>query len=89
MIPFRILRRRITYVVSRIGFTFNRQVQDTIKLFKEKDPGRKKFFDTSQGYAVFPTVGKGGFGIGAARGKGLMYEASVGGQKFEFTPRSK
>lgn len=53
---------------------FVKQVQDTIKLFKEKDPGLKKFFDTAQGYAIFPTVGKGGFGIGAARGKGLVYE---------------
>ncbi len=53
---------------------FVKQVQDTIKLFKEKDPGLKKLFDTAQGYAVFPTVGKGGFGIGAARGKGLVYE---------------
>ena len=34
----------------------------------------KKFFNSAQGYAVFPTVGKGGIGIGAARGKGLVYE---------------
>ena len=32
------------------------------------------FFDKSVGYAVFPTVGKGGMGIGGARGKGLLYE---------------
>ena len=53
---------------------FEKQVQDTIKLFKEKDPGLNKFFNGAQGYAVFPTVGKGGFGIGAARGRGLVYE---------------
>lgn len=53
---------------------FVKQVQDTIKLFKEKDPGLNKFFNGAQGYAVFPTVGKGGIGIGVARGKGLVYE---------------
>ncbi len=53
---------------------FVKQVQEAIKLFKEKDPGLKKFFDTAQGYAVIPTVGKGGVGIGMARGKGLVYE---------------
>ncbi len=39
---------------------------------KEKDPSIERFFDESAGYAVFPTVGKGGIGIGGARGKGLV-----------------
>lgn len=38
----------------------------------------KKFHDSSYGYAVFPTIGKGGFGIGAAHGKGRVYR---GGKK--------
>ena len=38
----------------------------------EKDPSIQRFFDESAGYAVFPTVGKGGVGIGGARGKGLV-----------------
>ena len=33
-------------------------------------------FNSSYGYALFPTIGKGGFGIGAARGGGRVY---VGG----------
>jgi lipid-binding SYLF domain-containing protein len=45
-----------------------------IAKFKEKNPGLGKFFDHAQGYAVFPTVGKGGIGIGGARGKGYVYE---------------
>ncbi len=53
---------------------FEKEVRETIKLFKEKDPSMKKFFSSAQGYAVFPTVGKGGFGLGVARGKGLVYE---------------
>ena len=32
-----------------------------------------KIFADAVGYAVFPTVGKGGLGIGAARGKGWVY----------------
>ena len=35
-----------------------------------------EFFAKSYGYAVFPTIGKGGFGIGGARGKGRVF---VGG----------
>ena len=43
----------------------------------KSDPGLKKFFDEAAGYAVFPTVGKGGIGVGGAFGKGEVYE---GGQ---------
>ena len=39
---------------------------------KSVDPDIQRFFDESAGYAVFPTVGKGGIGIGGARGKGLV-----------------
>lgn len=34
----------------------------------------QRFFDTAEAYVVIPTVGKAGFGIGGARGKGLLYE---------------
>ncbi|MBI5462366.1 MAG: lipid-binding SYLF domain-containing protein [Gammaproteobacteria bacterium] len=47
---------------------------ETIAAFKNKDPGIKVFFDKAYGYAVFPTVGKGGMGIGGAYGKGEVYE---------------
>ncbi len=48
--------------------------QATIAKFKEKDPDLGKVFAEAYGYAVFPTVGKGGIGIGGARGKGFVYE---------------
>jgi lipid-binding SYLF domain-containing protein len=48
-------------------------VAQTIATFKTKDPGLKKFFSSAQGYAVFPTVGKGGIGIGGAYGEGKVY----------------
>ena len=36
------------------------------------DEGMAKWFSDAAGYAVFPRVGKGGIGIGGARGKGLV-----------------
>jgi lipid-binding SYLF domain-containing protein len=45
-----------------------------IAKFKEKDPGLAKVFAGSAGYVVFPTVAKGGLGIGGARGKGYVYQ---------------
>ncbi|HZM35337.1 MAG TPA: lipid-binding SYLF domain-containing protein [Burkholderiales bacterium] len=49
------------------------EYQDTIKVFKEAGESAS-FFKTSYGYAVFPTIGKAGLGIGAAHGKGRVYE---------------
>ena len=46
--------------------------EDTIKVFK--DAGESgTFFQKAYGYAVFPTIGKGGIGIGGAHGKGRVY----------------
>ena len=45
---------------------------DTINLFK-KSPVVQPFFAKAYGYAVFPTVGKGGIGLGGAYGKGQVY----------------
>jgi len=46
---------------------------DTIATFKNAGESAS-FFDNSYGYAVFPTIGKGGLGFGAAHGKGRVYE---------------
>lgn len=32
------------------------------------------YFDSAYGYALFPTIGKGGVGIGGAHGKGRVYQ---------------
>jgi lipid-binding SYLF domain-containing protein len=55
-------------------------VQDaeaTAALFRKTDPGLSRFFEHSVGWAVFPTVGKGAIGIGAAYGGGVLFQ---GGQ---------
>jgi lipid-binding SYLF domain-containing protein len=46
---------------------------DTITLFKNAGP-TADFFKNSYGYAVFPTVGKGGLVVGAAHGEGRVYQ---------------
>jgi len=46
---------------------------DTIALFKKAGQSAT-FFDSAYGYAVFPSIGKGGVGIGGAYGKGQVYE---------------
>ncbi len=51
-----------------------RDAAAVIARFKEKDPGMARVFAEAYGYAVFPTVGKGGIGLGGARGKGWVYE---------------
>jgi len=46
---------------------------ETAKLFQ--DAGESAgFFKNSYGYAVFPTIGKAGLGIGGARGSGCVYK---------------
>jgi lipid-binding SYLF domain-containing protein len=52
---------------------FADEYSDTISLFKNAGESAK-FVDTAYGYAVFPTIAKGGVGVGAARGKGRVFE---------------
>jgi lipid-binding SYLF domain-containing protein len=47
-------------------------VQRAIINIKKADPGIETFFESAAGYAVFPSVGKGGFIIGGAHGRGLV-----------------
>jgi len=49
-------------------------VQQVIATIVEKDPGMQEWFDDAYGYVVFPNVGKGAMGVGAAHGNGLVYE---------------
>jgi hypothetical protein len=45
---------------------------DTIKVFREAGESGQ-FFNKSYGYAVFPTIGKGGMVVGGAHGSGRVY----------------
>ncbi len=44
-----------------------------LKIFQD-DPVARDFFKNAYGYAVFPNIGKGGAGLGAAFGKGQVYQ---------------
>jgi lipid-binding SYLF domain-containing protein len=46
---------------------------DTVALFKNAGES-SAFFGNCYGYAVFPTIGKGGFVVGGAHGNGRVYE---------------
>lgn len=50
--------------------------QETIQLFRNAGESAA-YFGKSYGYAVFPTIGKAGFGIGGAHGTGRVF---VGGK---------
>src|SRR5210317_2583016 len=45
---------------------------DTKKMFE--DAGISNMFSSAYGYALFPTIGKAGFVVGGAYGKGRVYE---------------
>ena len=59
------------------GAEYHEKAQVALSEFKEKDPKVQKFIDASSGYVVIPTVGKGGLGVGGARGKGVLYEGGA------------
>jgi len=62
--------------IAPFGSAIADKYEDTIKVFK--DAGQSgEYFKNAYGYAVFPTIGKAGFVVGGAAGKGQVY---VGGK---------
>jgi lipid-binding SYLF domain-containing protein len=51
---------------------FADKYSETIQAFRNAEEAAN-FFNTAYGYAVFPTIGKGGIGVGGAHGKGRVY----------------
>lgn len=49
-------------------------VKKTIAAFEFKDPSMKARFKSAHGYAVFPTIGKGGLIVGGGAGNGHVFE---------------
>lgn len=49
------------------------EYSDTVAVFKKAGQSAA-YFSTAYGYAVFPTIGKGGVGVGAAHGNGRVFE---------------
>ena len=51
------------------------EARQAVSAFQKADPSLQRFFRSAHAYAVFPTVGKGGFGIGGAYGSGVVFRA--------------
>jgi len=68
-----------------IAFSFNSYAQkdvsekstEAIKEFKHTNDKIGKYFSSAYGYAVFPSVGKGGLGVGGAAGNGTIYRGGA------------
>lgn len=72
------IQRRLTLAVLAITATLSLPAwaddySDTLAAFRKADASGK-FFRSAHGYAVFPTIGKGGVGVGGAYGKGRVYQ---------------
>jgi lipid-binding SYLF domain-containing protein len=66
----------VPLLIVTFGAAHADEYTDTIQIFK--DAGESgAYFDNSYGYAVFPTIAKGGLVVGGAGGKGRVY---VGGK---------
>jgi lipid-binding SYLF domain-containing protein len=60
-------------MVLASGASWADSYSDTVDLFKNAGQSAA-YFKNSAGYAVFPTIGKGGFVVGGAYGSGRVYE---------------
>jgi lipid-binding SYLF domain-containing protein len=78
--------------------SLHEDAQQTVAKMTARDPGLQTLLDQSAGYLVFPEVKQGGFVVGGAGGKGVLFEkgrpvgfaelsqasvgAQIGGQKY-------
>ena len=68
-----IARIALAFAVILSPAAFAGEYEDTIASFKAADE-TAAFFGDAYAYVVFPTIGKGGIGIGGAYGEGRVYE---------------
>lgn len=48
--------------------------ENTLERMKARDPSLENVLNRAAGYAIFPTIGKGGLGVGGGYGRGILYE---------------
>ena len=53
------------------------EAKEAITEFKETNSDINEFFNSAYGYAVFPGIGKGGFVVGGAGGKGTVFKGGT------------
>ncbi len=73
---FCILFSAVALLLGMSGPVFADNYSNTIAVFKQSDHV-KPFFNNAYGYTVFPIVGKGGFVVGGAYGKGQVYRQGM------------
>ena len=74
-----------TIAVFLLAFSLNMSAQkdvsdksqEAIAEMKETNDKISKYFNTAYGYAVFPSIGKGGLGVGGATGNGTVYRGGA------------
>lgn len=80
------MKSKLTIIVLfLIAFSFNGYAQkdvsaksaEAIKEFKQTNDKITKYFSSAYGYAVFPSIGKGGLGVGGAAGNGTIYKGGA------------
>ena len=65
LLPLTLLMAQMSYAAE--------DYSASVKNFKQAKQTHP-FFESAYGYALFPTIGKGGLGIGAAHGDGQVYQ---------------
>ena len=53
------------------------EAKETIADFKETNSDINEYFNSADGYAIFPGIGKGGLGVGGAAGKGTVFNGGT------------
>src|SRR6266568_4348545 len=64
------------FAVSLPLATMSTKVSSETETFKSADTGLTTLFNNSAGFAVFPSIGKGGLVFGGEHGKGLVYQSA-------------
>ncbi|MGY6587892.1 MAG: YSC84-related protein [Wenzhouxiangella sp.] len=54
--------------------TLARESRAALARFVDRDPGLQSWVDQAYAYVVFPDVAKGGFGVGGAFGRGMVFQ---------------
>ncbi|MGB5200564.1 MAG: YSC84-related protein [Sedimenticolaceae bacterium] len=83
-------KNKIAFLSGLVYLTFSATAwadnyDDALKVFQSAGDS-SGFFESAYGYALFPTIGKGGIGIGGAHGKGRAF---VGGKHVGDTSMSQ
>ena len=80
------MKIRLTLIaLLLVAFSFNAYAQkdvsaksaEAIAEMKKTNDKIGKYFNSAYGYAVFPSIGKGGLGVGGATGNGTIYKGGA------------